>query len=1117
MKGIFKIKGKVSIKETGEGISNLVVHVLDIDFSKAKQSSTSAEVKLDNTLLYDSLGSIFTDEKGNFTLEFDKDDFSSVNQEDLRPELLLHVTRPEDSDELKSSFESRILYTSNPIRFKAGKIESYLIRIPEKELEKFNLNPNGANAIIQKNSSKIEKNKAIIDAKKEINKIIKGKVDTAFANFSFSKLPEHVQNSNYYYKPGDNLEEKQQAIINDKLTALASINIASVNKEMKLSFSESELRSLGLWDETNARPMSGSIPKTKVDTIIKKNSLERRTVKNCVKEFTEADLESVSNPPTPTDGTGSVEEIITTTIGEQIQMQLTSATSPETALKYEKVIDQDYKNKNVCESVNQFALCGGPADVTAYHDFQSLEIAFEHVWTELFDKDIKSKAKKIFNEIIRLDEGYQATKTIQEIMLIQKIRTDKKPFNILNPIESFLESSLDNNIPSFSTEISEIVVSTINDLTNLIKEFSPEIRNNVYLKDMIEDIEQRLSEKYTFSVFAPNSINYGVMYTFRQKWEPRNYQVGKLISSLPLAPKEVRKYSTKRVTTKSKNEKYLDDREFKGKTDSSSTSRAESEIIKRAQQTTSFGLNAGVSGDIGPISMHADTNMNTSSEKFSQDTKKNFREAVLNASEEYRKQNKSEIEFGFKDDYTTESSGEISNPNDEITVTYLFYELQRQYDISEFLHKITPVVLVANEVPMPDEIDIDWLLTNAWILKRIILDESFLPALQNLMDSPMGDTIALQNLKRTMQQQEQVVISLNSQIDLKNRAITNLTERLEGIAIGEQAADTAKQIFDLGNSILNPLSFLSGGGEAPTADKIKEFTQISLERADKESQSLIANLKQEQSTLQQIVEKYNKETREYFDKQTAITQLKIHIKENILYYMQRIWDYEPADQRFFRLYNLDIYWFEEDNTETSIVYEPISSKSFMGKYPILGKLVNKIKHVPTKRKLVEVADLDKLLGYKGNYMIFPVKEMSYLHVYMMQEFIDNATNGIKDADEFANYTTQDFIDYLKCVKLNNPTSFETEKDYVISLINERLQSTRKEKERVIIPTNSVFIEALPGKHPIMEDFKLAHRGLDVKKVQAEVRHAELENLRLAARLIEGEREDPDIEKVVINK
>jgi hypothetical protein len=37
----------------------------------------------------------------------------------------------------------------------------------------------------------------------------------------------------------------------------------------------------------------------------------------------------------------------------------------------------------------------------------------------------------------------------------------------------------------------------------------------------------------------------------------------------------------------------------------------------------------------------------------------------------------------------------------------------------------------------------------------------------------------------------------------------------------------------------------------------------------------------------------------------------------------------------------------------------------------------------------------------------------------------------------------------------------------------------------------------------------------VKKVQAEVRHAELENVRLAARALEGEREDPDIEKKII--
>ncbi len=67
----------------------------------------------------------------------------------------------------------------------------------------------------------------------------------------------------------------------------------------------------------------------------------------------------------------------------------------------------------------------------------------------------------------------------------------------------------------------------------------------------------------------------------------------------------------------------------------------------------------------------------------------------------------------------------------------------------------------------------------------------------------------------------------------------------------------------------------------------------------------------------------------------------------------------------------------------------------------------------------------------------------------------------------------------------------------------------------MVPTDSLYIEALPGKHPILEDFKLIHRVVDVKKVQSEVRHAELENVRLAARALKGEYEDPDIEKKIV--
>jgi hypothetical protein len=63
----------------------------------------------------------------------------------------------------------------------------------------------------------------------------------------------------------------------------------------------------------------------------------------------------------------------------------------------------------------------------------------------------------------------------------------------------------------------------------------------------------------------------------------------------------------------------------------------------------------------------------------------------------------------------------------------------------------------------------------------------------------------------------------------------------------------------------------------------------------------------------------------------------------------------------------------------------------------------------------------------------------------------------------------------------------------------------------------LFIEALPGSHPLLEDFKLLHRAEDVKSVQAQNRHAELENLRLASRLVANPQllQDPDIEKKVV--
>ena len=82
--------------------------------------------------------------------------------------------------------------------------------------------------------------------------------------------------------------------------------------------------------------------------------------------------------------------------------------------------------------------------------------------------------------------------------------------------------------------------------------------------------------------------------------------------------------------------------------------------------------------------------------------------------------------------------------------------------------------------------------------------------------------------------------------------------------------------------------------------------------------------------------------------------------------------------------------------------------------------------------------------------------------------------------------------------------------YVAMLTNPRTTS-----DEIIVPTGQLFVEALPGRHPLLEDFKLRHRQEDLRRAQTDVRHAELENIRLAARLVAGERNDPQVERRIL--
>ena len=136
---------------------------------------------------------------------------------------------------------------------------------------------------------------------------------------------------------------------------------------------------------------------------------------------------------------------------------------------------------------------------------------------------------------------------------------------------------------------------------------------------------------------------------------------------------------------------------------------------------------------------------------------------------------------------------------------------------------------------------------------------------------------------------------------------------------------------------------------------------------------------------------------------------------------------------------------------------------------------------------------------------------------MMAPYIDQEL-GLKDPDEFGNWTLDEFSQYVCYLKKELPeTKFNELVPDLTEAYKKLLNDPLRQGEEIIVPTGSLFIEALPGTHSILEDFKLIHRAIDVKKVQAEVRAMELENIRLAARLEAGELEDPEIGKKILVK
>lgn len=1172
------ISGQVVLLETGAGIRGLQV-VLSAGLPTGPAGTNPNQSS-------ESLGSVLTDQTGSFTLAHGDDTSPNAGSGVSRRPLSLQVLAPEEP----GLPAGRVLYASSPNGRFAGKTEQCLIRLSSDLLTKFRIGlPSDSEDETETASGRVARLKnadvrssAILDG---AFAVAKSRVDAhreRFVGFTtklsgalqtaISTVPTAVFQPQRFVKEGESPAVKNLIVIQQNLKEVVNSNDPSKRAPAKgLIFLTQEdankIKSQASADGTLPESAIAAIAPTPSTTFLQRSPL----LPLCRPHTTSDDAcaaaladPATSGPPSPgqpppvVSGNG----VTPITTGD-VPRFMARLMDPQTAPEEELVVGlmPTATNKSVQQSVQDLNFSPSPADVPAFHDFNQLQIAFQHVWQELTDKGIINLARDAYESIVELGGDpnrpeHSNLHPVDAIKLeaqfaLRANRLTPRPVvrdhrnengSALNGITDFLGGLFGQTEPARAVPVHNFPVKGFH--IQGVYSTDPAER----LPALLTELETKLREKYTFTIFAANekerSINFGILNTFRQIWTPLSYQAGALVKSIPLAPKQTQKISITRKLTKKRSRKEVENNLRVLKQETSETTRAEDDIARRASASSEFAYTNSATAGVDEIgSDTTTTSFKQNASKSSEDTKKAFHESVFKAAQEFKNERTTEVTSETVEEMDTTETTEISNPNDEIAVTFLFYELQRRYRLHETLFRVTPVVLVAQEVPSPDQIDQAWLIAHDWILKRVILDDSFLPTLITLCDSAGAETALLQ-LEANVNQQRQIVTELRSELAIAQRMQT-VQDGVQQRAVVKHSGSSGL-LGDLVGGVANAVSGVAGavGGAVegavntvegllfkgdPDANQAnRQALESSADRAADRARDLIFRLEREVTALNSITETFSKALQSHHNHLTEIARLRLHVKENILYYMQAIWRHEPPDQRYFRLHNVPIPTFKQRkrnfridfaNPVTTVLSPPHETLPRFGgrrlkAFPVetLCQFSDQMEFAP----LAEVADLDNFLGFKGNYMIFPLLESNPLTDYMMEPYVDRASGELLDPSDPAGWSLDEFTEYVACLKEHlSPTEFETLRPSLKQQYETLLSTPQRGDDILVVPTNSLFIEALPAGHSLIERFKAAHRMIDVKAAQEKLRGDALENVRRAARLLADEREDPNIDHRVL--
>ena len=608
----------------------------------------------------------------------------------------------------------------------------------------------------------------------------------------------------------------------------------------------------------------------------------------------------------------------------------------------------------------------------------------------------------------------------------------------------------------------------------------------------------KLPTGYSFDIHQPNSWNFGLRLVYRQEWRSLGNQRGEVIRTIPLGPKQVEKVSTKIIRRKKTVKTSENLKSVEQTSEISDTSKDSSEIVNEASETQSWHVEAEASVNVGFVSGSISGGMEGETEKRTNDTTSRLSEVMQKTANKIRRETKTVVSLESETTYEVTTSSEISNPNEEIPITYVYSKLQRQYEIFTSLAEVQNVIMIAEDIPFSYKIDFNWVKKYDWILAKVLLDDSFRDALTAISQEPI------------LEDAGGLVNKIDEKLSQIQLFFKQFADKLTNISLG--STDIVQE------SQKNYRDLLTMYYERSKLEMFMEHKRQRLYQHIRDNILYYYRAIWTQEDPQQRILRYQKLNVQipgnwYFvnnldDKTIDLNDLYVQLKN------------AETDEDEETVFELDGYFVYDDDPETFVnivnLINPAGPIGFYGNYAIYY-----IKPEYTTLDIFKMLDILKM-----PYLYYESADSSPILMDPMFKRLTNEVNA-KDNIELTNSVKEEMIEIILELRVacdetlkdgqDALDDFLKDDDLFLEYYAEYL--FRKERSRkFLLDTHNVILDIEPGTGTALEPFKLAHRAVDVLKALEEKWSAELDNKRKEELLKQGKLHSkfwPGVEKVVV--